>query len=174
MAKINQVKISSTTYDLDNRYVELSATSGTLTTDQLALLQASNQNYIVYVTGGNSLTLRLMTVTSTALTYGRISPTTSGSPTVYSCIVTISSRAYSITNNTVPNTLNTAGSNDTSSKIFLVGTTSQTTGSNGLQSYSDNQVYATNGQLDANKVRIAEAVTMVYDSTNKCINFNFA
>lgn len=65
---------------------------------------------------------------------------------------------------------NTAGSTDTSSKIFLVGATSQAANP---QTYSDNQVYATNGQLDANKVRIGEAVSLVYDSTNKCLNFNF-
>lgn len=67
-------------------------------------------------------------------------------------------------------TKNTAGSTDTSSKIFLVGATSQAANP---QTYSDNQVYATNGQLDANKVRIGEAVSLVYDSTNKCLNFNF-
>lgn len=69
------------------------------------------------------------------------------------------------------NTKNTAGSTDTSSKIFLVGATSQAANP---QTYSDNQVYATNGQLDANSVRIAEAVSLVYDSTNKCLNFNFS
>lgn len=37
--------------------------------------------------------------------------------------------------------LNTAGSNDTSSKIFLVGTTSQTSGSNALQTYSHDTAY---------------------------------
>lgn len=67
-------------------------------------------------------------------------------------------------------TKNTTGSTDTSSKIFLVGAASQAANP---QTYSDNQVYATNGQLDANKVRVAEAVSLVYDSTNKCLNFNF-
>lgn len=46
-------------------------------------------------------------------------------------------------------TLNTAGSTDTSSKIYLVGTTSQAASA---QTYSDNQVYATNGTLYANKL----------------------
>lgn len=68
-------------------------------------------------------------------------------------------------------TKNTAGSTDTSSKIFLVGATSQAANP---QTYSDNQVYATNGQLDANKVRIAEAVSLVYDSTTQALNFVFA
>ena len=74
---------------------------------------------------------------------------------------------------TPPNddTKNTAGSTDTSSKIFLVGATSQAANP---QTYSDNQVYATNGQLDMNKARVAEAVTVQYNSTNKCLEFVFA
>ena len=74
---------------------------------------------------------------------------------------------------TPPNTdtKNTAGSTDTSSKIFLIGATSQAANP---QTYSDNEVYATNGQLDAKSLRLAAAVSLVYDSTNKCLNFNFA
>ena len=68
-------------------------------------------------------------------------------------------------------TKNTTGSTDTSSKIFLVGATSQAANP---QTYSDNQVYATNGQLDANKVRVAEAVTMQYNSTTQSLDFIFA
>ena len=67
-------------------------------------------------------------------------------------------------------TKNTAGSTDTSSKIFLVGATSQAANP---QTYSDNQVYATNGQLNGNSVRIAEKVTLQYDSNTEAINFVF-
>lgn len=74
---------------------------------------------------------------------------------------------------TVPdnNTLNTAGSTDTSSKIFLIGATSQAANP---QTYSDNQVYATNGQLDANKMRVAEHVTLQYNTTTAALDFVFA
>lgn len=68
-------------------------------------------------------------------------------------------------------TKNTAGSTDTSSKIFLVGATTQAANP---QTYSDNQVYVTNGQLDANQVRVAEVVTLQYNSTNKSLDFIFA
>lgn len=73
---------------------------------------------------------------------------------------------------TVPdnNTLNTAGSTDTSSKIFLIGATSQAANP---QTYSDNQVYATNGQLDANKMRVAEHVTLQYNTTTAALDFIF-
>lgn len=74
-------------------------------------------------------------------------------------------------NNPNTDTKNTAGSTDTSSKIYLVGATSQAANP---QTYSDNQVYATNGQLDANKVRVAEAVTLEYNSTTKSLDFIFA
>ena len=68
-------------------------------------------------------------------------------------------------------TKNTAGSTDTSSKIFLVGATSQAANP---QTYSDNQIYATNGQLDANKVRIGEHCTLQYNATTQALDFVFA
>lgn len=64
-----------------------------------------------------------------------------------------------------------SGSTDTSSKIYLVGATSQAAD---VTTYSDNQVYATDGQLDANKVRIAETGTIQYNSTDQAIEFVFA
>lgn len=66
---------------------------------------------------------------------------------------------------------NPSTSSDTSSKIYLVGATSQS--SSGVTTYSDNQVYATNGQLDANKVRVAEKVTLQYNSTTESLDFIF-
>lgn len=68
-------------------------------------------------------------------------------------------------------TKNTAGATDTSSKIYLVGAIEQTANP---QTYTDDQVYATSGQLDANKVRVAEAVTLQYNATDKCLEFIFA
>lgn len=46
-------------------------------------------------------------------------------------------------------TKNTAGSNQSTSKLYLVGATSQTTGSNGVQTYSNANVYAESGDLRA-------------------------
>lgn len=74
---------------------------------------------------------------------------------------------------TVPwtDTKNTAGSTDTSSKIFLIGATSQAANP---QTYSDNEVYVTSGTLTTNKVQIGDtAVTVQYNSTDKCIEFIF-
>ena len=69
-------------------------------------------------------------------------------------------------------TKNTTGSTDTSSKIYLVGATSQAANP---QTYSDNEVYATSGVLTTKSVQVGgTAATMQYNSTDKCIEFVFA
>lgn len=69
-------------------------------------------------------------------------------------------------------TKNTAGSTDTSSKIFLIGATSQAANP---QTYSDNEVYATNGVLTTKSVQVGgTAATIQYNSTTKSIDFVFA
>lgn len=69
-------------------------------------------------------------------------------------------------------TKNTAGSTDTSSKIFLVGATSQAANP---QTYSDNEVYVTSGVLTTKSVQVGgTAATIQYNSTDKCIEFVFA
>lgn len=75
---------------------------------------------------------------------------------------------------TVPwtDTKNTAGSTDTSSKIFLIGATTQTANP---QTYSDNEVYVTSGVLTTKSVQVGgTAATMQYNETDKCIEFIFS
>lgn len=74
---------------------------------------------------------------------------------------------------TIPDndTKNTAGSTDTSSKIFLVGATSQAANP---QTYSDNEVFATNGQLTSKSFSLGGNAFIEYNSTEKCIEFNFS
>ena len=70
-------------------------------------------------------------------------------------------------------TKNTAGSNDTASKIFLIGTTAQTTGSNALQTYSQDTAYVgTDGCLYSNgtKVLTAHQSLSGYVPTSRTIN----
>ena len=68
-------------------------------------------------------------------------------------------------------TKNTAGSTDTSSKIFLIGATTQDANP---QTYSDNEVYATNGVLTTKSVQVGgTAATMQYNSTTQSIEFVF-
>lgn len=68
-------------------------------------------------------------------------------------------------------TKNTAGSTDTSSKIFLIGATSQAANP---QTYSDNEVYATSGVLTTKSVQVGGgSATMQYNSTTQSIDFVF-
>ncbi len=74
---------------------------------------------------------------------------------------------------TVPDndTKNTAGSTDTSSKIFLIGATSQAANP---QTYSDNEVYATSGVLTTKSVQVGGgSCTLQYNSTTKSCDFVF-
>ena len=69
-------------------------------------------------------------------------------------------------------TKNTAGSTDTSSKIYLVGATSQAANP---QTYSDNEVFATSGVLTTKSVQIGGGnATMQYNTTTNSIDFIFA
>ena len=69
-------------------------------------------------------------------------------------------------------TKNTAGSTDTSSKIYLIGATSQAANP---QTYSDDQVYVTSGVLTTKSVQVGGgSATMEYSATTKSINFVFA
>lgn len=72
---------------------------------------------------------------------------------------------------TPPDTKNTAGSTDTSSKIYLIGATSQAANP---QTYSDNEVYATDGVLTTKTVQIGGgSCSLVYNSTTKSCDFVF-
>ena len=72
---------------------------------------------------------------------------------------------------TPPDTKNTAGSTDTSSKIFLIGATSQAANP---QTYSDNEVYATSGVLTTKSVQVGGgSATMQYNATTQAIDFVF-
>lgn len=71
----------------------------------------------------------------------------------------------------IQDTKNTAGSTDTSSKIFLIGATSQAANP---QTYSDNEVYATSGVLTTKSVQVGSgAVTLQYNSTTESLDFVF-
>jgi hypothetical protein len=68
-------------------------------------------------------------------------------------------------------TKNTAGSTDTSSKIYLVGATSQAANP---QTYSQDTTYVgTDATLASTKFRVAEACTLQYNSTTQSLDFVF-
>lgn len=68
-------------------------------------------------------------------------------------------------------TKNTAGSTNSSSKLFLVGTTSQAANP---QTYSNTAIYATNGVLSTTKTQVGgTAVTFEYNSDDECLDILF-
>ena len=68
-------------------------------------------------------------------------------------------------------TKNTAGSTDTSSKIYLIGATSQAANP---QTYSDNEVYTTSGALTTKTVSVGGGnCTMQYNTTTQSLDFVF-
>ena len=96
-------------------------------------------------------------------------------------LIEISNDALSVNGHTVEtdvptsalftDTKNTAGSTDTSSKIYLIGATSQAANP---QTYSDNEVYATSGVLTTKSVQVGgTSATMQYNSTTQAIEFIF-
>ena len=68
-------------------------------------------------------------------------------------------------------TKNTAGSTNSTSKMYLIGATSQ--GAN-PQTYSNSAVYATNGVLTATKFSVNNKVSIEYNTTDECLEFVFA
>ena len=69
-------------------------------------------------------------------------------------------------------TKNTAGSTDTSSKIYLIGATSQAANP---QTYSQDTTYVdTDATLASTKVRVAEKCTLQFNSTTNALDFVFA
>ena len=88
----------------------------------------------------------------------------------YGHVTGLTTATETVTNS---DTKNTAGSNDTSNKIFLVGTTSQTTGSNALQTYSHDTAYVgTDGCLysGGNKVLTSHQSLANYVPTSRTVN----
>lgn len=94
-------------------------------------------------------------------------------PTSGSTNVVTSNGIYNaISGFSTTDTKNTTGSTDTSSKIFLVGATTQAANP---QTYSDNEVYATSGVLTTKSVQVGVgSATMQYNSTDQSIEFIFA
>ena len=79
---------------------------------------------------------------------------------------TLDTSTYSTTD-----TKNTAGSTNSTSKLYMIGATAQ---SANPQTYSHSNVYATSGVFAATSYKVAEAVTLQYNSTTQALDFVFA
>ena len=85
-------------------------------------------------------------------------------------IIASGTHTHTITGFSTTDTKNTAGSTDTSDKIYLIGAVSQAANP---QTYSDNEVFVTNGVLQAKSYSINGSALIEYNSTDSCIEFNF-
>jgi hypothetical protein len=65
---------------------------------------------------------------------------------------------------------NTAGSTNTTNKIFLVGAMAQATNPT---TYSNSAVYAQNGVLAATSIKVGEKVSAVYNASTESLDFIF-
>lgn len=93
-------------------------------------------------------------------------------PVWYMKITGTAGATYNLANFVTTDTKNTAGSTDTSSKIYLIGATTQAANP---QTYSDNEVYTTSGVLTTKKVQVGGGnCTMEYNSTTQSLDFVFA
>ena len=86
-------------------------------------------------------------------------------PTTYTLNASVPSNAV------FTDTKNTAGSTNSTSKLFLVGATTQAANP---QTYSDDDTYVTDGTLRTGKLSLVDAVRLEYSTTNSCLNFVFS
>ena len=131
-------------------------------------LDGHTHSYAGSASAGGSATSAVKLDTATAGSATQPCYFTGGKPSActYSLNATVPSGAV------FTDTKNTAGSTDTSSKIFLIGATSQAANP---QTYSDNEVFATSGVLTTKSVQVGGgSATMQYNSSLACIDFVFA
>lgn len=86
--------------------------------------------------------------------------------------ITLTAAAGSLTIAGTADTKNTAGSTDTSSKIFLIGATSQA--ANPLTYSQDTTYVDTDATLASTKVRVAEKCTLQFNTNTNALDFVFA
>ena len=197
MSNLSQVKIGSTTYDLKGtiHFVKgtQTATTGTWTgtlsnvaslytgltiayylpyagsgnaTLNLTLDSGATGAINCYYQGNTRLTTHYPAGSIILLTYAK-----AGEISVAGTATT-DNRWIAGQNYTDGNTKNTAGSTDTSSKIFLIGATSQAANP---QTYSDDEIYATSGVLTTKSIQVGgTAVTEQYNSTTQALDFIFS
>ena len=160
------IKLNGGTTEGTNLFTFNGSTAKTINITPSAIgASASGHTHAGFMSSSDKSKLDGITASADAVSFSR--SLTSGTKVGTITINGTGTDLYAPTNT---DTKNTTGSTDTSSKIFLVGATSQEANP---QTYSDNQVYAQNGQLNGNSIRVAEKVTLQYDVANECLNFVF-
>lgn len=143
----NGLYIGKNNLKWENKYVL--RYSATATTNQLIIADGAAGNV---KTSGKTITTN--------------APTSSSDDTTIPTSAAVWSAVDALTD-----TKNTAGSTDTSSKIYLIGATSQATNP---QTYSDNEVFVTSGVLDAKEVSTSKLYIYGNKTTNKTNRFLYS
>ena len=152
------------------------ANSSTNTTVDIPLYTSGTG--ISVASSGNSRAISLTNTGVSASTYGNTSASIAhGSGfTIPRITVDAQGRITSASNSTITlpantDTKNTAGATNSDSKLFLIGATSQ---SANPQTYSDSEVYTTNGTLTTKTIQIGGgSASLQYNSSTASIDFIF-
>lgn len=144
-------------------YLKLATSTNTPSTTYYKILNENN-HAAPGVTAGTAGTSSATSGATLAVPY--VTVNSAGHVTGYG------THTHTISGFSTSDTKNTTGSTDTSSKIFLVGATTQAANP---QTYSDNEIYATSGVLTTKSVQVGgTAATMQYNSTDSSIEFVFS
>ena len=145
----------------------------------------TNTGTVTQVSTGGGLTGGPITTTGTishatssfvsTLTNSQIGSTTEGGGRTYLQTMTFDDYGHIIGYLTATDDANVTVALDQTNKTYLTGvTTAPTATAQTLPEVADTNVYVTAGQLNAPTVRVAEAVTLQYNSTTKSLDFIFA
>lgn len=115
----------------------------------------------------STTTLNLKAGSNVTISNSSGTVTITATDTTYS---TATTAANGLMSSTDKSKLDDIGATNTSSKIYVIGATTQVAAP---KTYSDDQVYIENGQLDANVVRVATHVKLQYNTTTNALDFVF-
>ena len=122
--------------------------------------------------GDMALFMYTTSTSYTLITTDRIARESVASLSISGTTITITKADGSTSTITTQDTKNTAGSTDSSLKLYLVGATSQAANP---QTYSDDEVYTTSGVLTTKSVRVGGgSSTMQWNSNDNAIDFIFS
>lgn len=189
-----KIKDTNNTYTVGSKVLKVASNTGTATqvigvnensSDRTLTISGDGTYLSGEVSGSSNAAVVTITPTDSGATAGSYGDSANQTPSygatfkVPYITVDEKGRVTEISEHTVKipasdntDTKNTAGSTDTSSKIFLIGATSQ---AENPQTYSDNQVYTTSGVLTAktfNSTSLTASQAVSTDASKNLVSTN--
>ena len=159
VVKFDNAVPANATLNINSKGANVIYYTGSPITDNI--IKAGDKALFMYTTSTNY----------TLITTGRLARESVVGLSISGTTITITKADGSTSTITTQDTKNTAGSTDSSSKLYLIGATSQ---ADNPQTYSDDEVYTTNGVLTTKAVQVGGGkVRMEYDTTTDTLKFNF-